>query len=238
MTLSARDVVNRQFPQAFRGYDQGAVDSFLDQVAETLQTLNAERERMVEQLRIAGDRAKEQGEAERLLRRTLVAAQRTADDTVAEARQTAEQTLASARANAERIRAEAAEDAERIRDEATRRSAELAAALRGKLDEDQEEVRVGVERFRAAIEELRAFRGEYRDRVRLVIAEQLELLDRAGEPPALPAALEAFAAAGPGAGTPEAAAIAPEPVELAKPEPAPVVHGASPASVWADRSGR
>lgn len=168
MTLTPDDIERQEFKERFRGYDQQEVDRFLDRVAARISELVREREELARRLRELERQASEGAEAEQLLKRTLVAAQRTADETVAEARAQADQALADVREQAERILADARAESARVSTEAQSQA----------------------QRVHRAIDELRRFRGEYRDRVRAVVAEQLDLLDRVGELPDLPSGLE------------------------------------------------
>lgn len=189
MALTAQNVVERVFKQEFRGYDREEVDAFLDEVADRITELTREQERMAEEFRAVQEQATEGADTERLLKRTLIAAQRTADDTVAEARQTADDALASAQAESDRLLSSARAEAEQTVEDATNQAVELVAAMRRQLAIEQEEARAGTERILRAVEEFKRLRAEYRDRVRAVIAEQLDVLDRVGELPEPPAAL-------------------------------------------------
>jgi len=193
MALTAQNVVERVFKQEFRGYDREEVDAFLDAVADRITELTQEQERIAAELRSVQEQATEGADTERLLKRTLIAAQRTADDTVAEARETAMETLSSARAEADRLLSSARAESEQTVEDATNQAVELVAAMRRQLAIEQEDARAGTERIVRGVEEFQRIRAEYRDRVRAVIAEQLDALDRVGELPEAPAALEDLA---------------------------------------------
>jgi DivIVA domain-containing protein len=173
VTLTPEDIERQEFKERFRGYDQDEVDRFLDRVAARIAELTKERGELSRRVREAERQAAEGSEAEHLLRRTLVAAQRTADETVAEARSQAEQALSDAREEAARLLSDARRDAAALATQATAQATQV----------------------RAAMDELRRFQGEYRERVRQVMTEQLTLLERTGELPELPAQLDATVAA-------------------------------------------
>src|SRR5437588_13075586 len=102
MALRPEDVANKQFAISKKrgeGYDESEVDAFLDEVQAELGRLNAE----VEQLRSAVDQAPKQRDSEEAALRTLLIAQRTADETVAEARAEADKVVADARNRADQI---------------------------------------------------------------------------------------------------------------------------------------
>jgi DivIVA domain-containing protein len=120
--------------------------------------------------------------------RTLLLAQRTADEAVAEAR-----------AEAEQIRAEASAQAERARHDAEEEHADRVAELtreRGQLE--------------ATVEQLRAFEREYRNRLQSYLESQLRELD--GRPATEPSPQSDAEAAGqpgtePSAGASESPAV-------------------------------
>lgn len=163
MSLTPETIEQQLFTQRFRGYDQQEVDQFLDRVSDQLAQLAQERDELAARVAELEQASKTSGEAEKLLQRTLVAAQRTADETVHDARSTAEQTIADARAEAEEILASARRD---------------AAA-------QQEHAKAVADRIHQAVDELARFRSEYRERLEALLSEQLAILDRTDlpEPP-------------------------------------------------------
>jgi DivIVA domain-containing protein len=168
VTLTPQDVRDQRFKERFKGYDVEEVDAFLERVMEALGALHAERDALRERAEAGAEEPSE------LLARTLMTAQRAADETVE-----------SARSEAERILAEARSRAAQLLDEAQQRIEAERAVL------DNESARVA-----RAAESLVRFRTEYRTRVQAVIAEQLALLDRAGELPDVPQAVRDLATFG------------------------------------------
>lgn len=182
MSLTSSDLETQVFTERFRGYDPEEVDAFLDRVATRFVELEEERDLAAQRAEEASSAATEQvastSEAENLLRRTLIMAERTAEAAVAEARAEAEQMREDARTEAAETIQSANEEAARIREEAnTAASAEWNAASDAAA------------RVRQAVAEIRAFHEDYRDRVEAVITEQLAHLDRV-ELPDLPASVE------------------------------------------------
>lgn len=171
MSLTPDDIENQVFKERFRGYDQDEVDAFLDRVSARITELTRERDGLRERLADVERQAAEAGESGRLLQRTLLAAQRSADETIDEARATAEQTLEDARHRAEEIIDEAHEQ----------------------VHEDQRRAREVLEHVRSVVADMARFRAEYRERVEAMIGEQLALLDRAGDLPELPEGLRSMA---------------------------------------------
>ena len=164
MPLTPEDVRNRRFKTAFRGYDETEVDTFLDEVEVELTRLLGEQEGLRERVRAAESAPPQpvHSEAEEMLRRTLLLAQRTADETVAGAQADAERMTSEARAQAEAMLRQAQEEA--------------AAATA-----DLERRRQALEQH---IEGLRAFEREYRTRLKAYLESQLRDLEGRGGPPA------------------------------------------------------
>lgn len=177
MSLTPEDIEHQVFKERFRGYDQDEVDRFLDRVSEGLSELAREREQLADRVRALEGRAGEKTESEKLLQRTLVSAQRAADETVAEARATAEQTVQEARDEAEEILAEA--------------HRQLDADARRVAEDEQRALEV-LAFVRRAVDEFARFRRDYRRQVEGFIAEQLAVFDRIGELPDIPDGLRSL----------------------------------------------
>jgi DivIVA domain-containing protein len=98
--LTPRDIQDKQFHDAFRGYSHEEVDAFLDEVAVAFDKMyrsNQELDRRMGELEHsgAGGRA-----AEEMLRKTIYTAQESAAEVVEEARSTAERLVAEAETEA------------------------------------------------------------------------------------------------------------------------------------------
>jgi DivIVA domain-containing protein len=171
MSLTPQEI-QRDFKERFRGYDPDEVDEHLAQLADRLVSLQQERDQLVDRLRDAerSGAGNNNGtlESERLLKRTLIAAEQTAD----------------------RVVSEAESEAERVVGDARRRADELLASARSAADREWREARDGADRVRRAVAHLRAFRDDYTERVRSAIAEQLAVLDRVGDLPEIPSSVE------------------------------------------------
>jgi DivIVA domain-containing protein len=173
MSLTPQDI-QRDFKERFRGYDPDEVDEHLARLADRLVSLQQERDQLIDRLRdaersgAAGGGGNGALESERLLKRTLIAAEQTAD----------------------RVVSEAESEAERVVGDARRRADELLASARSAADREWREARDGADRVRRAVAHLRAFRDDYTERVRSAIAEQLAVLDRVGDLPEIPSSVE------------------------------------------------
>jgi len=145
------------------------------------------------------------GESQDAALRTLVMAQRTADQAIAEAREEAEATLSLARSQAESELADARTEAEELLEQARQRATELdeqvdertSAALGALTGRERE--------LETRIEQMRAFEREYRQRLRAYLESRLRDLDGGSTASAVAAADPASAAPLDGALEPSAA---------------------------------
>src|SRR4051794_6222051 len=198
MALTPEDVQSRRFKTSFRGYDEEEVDSFLDEVEVELVRLHGESDALRQRLDAARAAPPPQpvtSEAEEMLRRTLLLAQRTADETVA-----------AAQAEAEKLVSEASARATSTLQQAEQQAATSIA--------DLERRRQALEQH---IEGLRAFEREYRTRLKAYLEAQLRDLD--GRTQGAPGAAAPAPAGGP-AGAPGGAPSGGPPAAAAPTAPA------------------
>jgi DivIVA domain-containing protein len=220
--LTPTDVANKQFRIAFRGYSLDEVDAFLDEVETELTRLLRDNAALKDRPAAAAapvaapvattaapaetaaapvpaaPLASMEGQEAAL--RTLLLAQRTADEAIAEARAEAEQIVAAARAEAESTlgsaRAEAEATLKSSQEKAGRIDQDVAARIQaatGDLDARRRDLE-------KRIEELRAFEREYRTRLKAYLEAQLRDLDTGATPDdggsGVPAGARAAAVAG------------------------------------------
>lgn len=138
-----------EFQVKLRGYDPAQVDDLLDRVAGGIELLQQQLRDALNRAARAEREAAESAEADQALRRTLVLAQRTADEAVADARETAARLEAEARDEAEKIVAGAHGEAKRVAAAAQRTLRDDLAALERARDTLQTDVRA-LEQFLAA----------------------------------------------------------------------------------------
>lgn len=183
MTLTPREIQEKQFHDAFRGYSHEEVDLFIDQVAEAYeavykenQTFNRRLEELKEQLNNAPAQTRTpqaapsapavRSESEDMLKRMLVTAQETADKAVANARAKAQMLVDEAEIKARRIEEQADSVSSTTLQDAQRRARDLLTTAQ------QEEAEL-----RDRIEGMKSFEREFRSRLTAFIRSQLELLE-------------------------------------------------------------
>ncbi len=166
MGLTPDDIVNYPLKQAVRGYSVPQVDELLDQVADTVERLDGEVQQLRRKLRTSEERLAGTSETEATLKRTLVTAQRAAEQSLEEAKERSAEMLDEARREAAALLEQARLDSEEMRVEA------LQAARAEEAD-----IRRRRQALEGHIEALRIFEREYRARLRSHLEDQLRMLD-------------------------------------------------------------
>lgn len=175
LVLGPDEIINYPLGKATRGYAVSEVDDLLDQLAVQTQDLLARVERLeLERDQLQAQLA-EASEAESMLKKTLVTAQRAAEASVAEAREEADELRQRARDQVEELLASAAEQAHELREAALRRARSDEADIR-RYRRDVEE----------HIEALKTFAADHRARLAHHLEQQQARLEEMALPPAPP----------------------------------------------------
>jgi DivIVA domain-containing protein len=244
MDVTPRELRDIDIPQArFGGYKADDVDELLERAAATIEALNERIRRQSEQVSEVEAVQGKTRETEEMLHRTLMLAQRAADEAVAEAQIKARQILDDSETKARATLAEAESNARR-----------QAESERRRLESEVLELGARREALLADVESLEQFESEYRTRLRRALEVEMQSLTaKSSVAPSprptihevdLPAPAEGIAAsAAPPAAAPAPARPAP-PAPTAAPEAAPRADSGPPtadvASVpaWEEESPR
>ena len=165
MDLTPREIQDKQFHDAFRGYSHEEVDMFLDEVALSFERVYRENQEFHHRIREMEEQLHQARATDEMLKKTLLTAQKTAEEAIEEAKQKAQGMVAGAERKAQELIANA-----------ERRAQEIVG---GAVDK-QREIEVG-------LEGLKKFEGEYRARLQAFIESQLRVLE---EGPVAPPAAE------------------------------------------------
>jgi len=169
MDVTPRELREIDFRTEWKGYHRDDVDDLLERAAATIEAQN-ERVRQVTEradaLQLETAQAEPASrETEDMLRRTLVLAQRTADEAVAEAQ-----------AEARRITDEADTHARRVVSEAEANARRVAEGERQRLEAEVLDLGARREALLADVEQLERFANDYRARLRSAIERDLDTL--------------------------------------------------------------
>jgi len=176
LSLTPEDIQGKRFHDAFRGYNHEEVDNFLDRVASSFVAVSGELQTVRRQVVDLEGHLDEVRQTEMMLKRTLLAAQRAADEALAEAKAEAEQTLTSAGQKAAETLASANEKATAAAAGATQKAAETIAGATYRAGEIVAEAHERLRRMEELTERLRGFDVEHRKRLRDFLETQLRAL--------------------------------------------------------------
>jgi cell division initiation protein len=165
MDLTARDIHEKQFHDAWRGYNQEEVDDFLDRIAEVLDRVQRENETLQKRVNELDSAVSASRDTEEMLKKTLVSAQ-----------QAAEEAIATAKAKASELITEAEERARRSIEEATERVQSAEAEARRKTLEAEREHHVKRTELDSNIERLQTLENELKGRIKGFLEQQAQML--------------------------------------------------------------
>lgn len=213
MDVTPQELRSSEIKDSWRGYDRDEVDDLLERAAVTIESLTQRLQEIPSRPAPAAPAAEVPLPSSRddadMLQRTLLLAQRAADDAVNDAQARARQMLEESEAKAQALVSDAEATARRI-----------AEGERRRLEAEILELSARREQLRADADALDAYATGYRDRLRAAIESDLANLGGEVKPPSARPELHEVeippvreAAPAPVDLAPEAA-LAPEPVAL------------------------
>lgn len=117
MAVNRIDLLNHSFSRSLRGYDPEEVDSFIQEVADSLARLGDERVRLTNLVARLEERLAEQSDRENALRESLISSQKMMEDLKTQAEREARLILETAQTRAENLTNQANLRLARILDE-------------------------------------------------------------------------------------------------------------------------
>ncbi len=169
MDVTPRELRDTDIREAWRGYSREEVDELLERAAATIERQSGQVSSLTEKLGGLESEAARNRETEDMLHRTLLLAQRTADEAVTEAQARSRKLVEEAETKAHLLVSDAEATARRTSD-AERRS----------LESDVRELGARRDALLSDIANLEAFEARYRDRLREVIEADLSTLRSSG----------------------------------------------------------
>ena len=103
MKLTPLDIQRQSFQSSFRGFDRDEVRTYLNVVAEEMEQLRSENEKLQEEVRRQSQLLSEHHEREQILKNTLVAAQRTSEEIKENAKKQSQMVLKEAELAADHL---------------------------------------------------------------------------------------------------------------------------------------
>ncbi len=187
MDVTPQLLTEVEFRQSLRGYDPDEVDRFLEQVAAAVAKLQGRLSEALHRAdaaeRSSGSRASAAGGAEvstETITRTLVLAQRTADETVAEANAEAVEIRRAARAEIEGLEEELSGRRAAMHEVLEAEAHKMAEQTTSRLADEINQLELRRDELHAAIAGLQPQLDVHRNRLAATTAALRELVDDAG----------------------------------------------------------
>jgi cell division initiation protein len=173
MEITPRELRDVEIKESLRGYNRDEVNDLLERAAATLEAANDRVRQLTERLSSAQTEAGRTRETEDILHRTLLLAQRAADEAVAEATAKARQMVDDAEIQSRRTIADSEAEARRRGETERQRLEKQVVELAGRRDA-----------LLADVEAMNRFESEYRERmVRALEADLTALRTRPSTAP-------------------------------------------------------
>ena len=231
MEITPRELRDIEIHSEMRGYSRDEVNDLLERAAVSIEASNQRVTQLQDRLTSAQSEAVRTRETEDILHRTLLLAQRAADEAVAEATAKSRQMVDEAEMSSRKLVAEAETEARRKGDAERRRLEEEIVELAGRRDT-----------LLADVEALTRFEAEYRERMVSALESDLSALKTRTTAPAakpepsdveIPAPALAAPVVAAEASSAETPAAASEPDEAAASADPPVANAATAAPATA-----
>ena len=172
--INAREINEKQFRDAWRGYNQEEVDDFLDRIAEAIDALSRENEALKERVAELDHKIESSKGSEEMLKKTLDSAQAAAQEAITTARTKAEEIVREAEERAQRARDELRSRVENAEQEVRRRTEEIEREQEGRRRQIQE-----------SVDRLQAFESDLKRKLHSFLQQQgaaLDILETKEEP--------------------------------------------------------
>jgi cell division septum initiation protein DivIVA len=167
MDVTPRELRDTDIREGFRGYHRDDVDELLERAASTVEGLTERVRQLTDRLQNAEGSAGKSRETEEMLQRTLVLAQKTADEAIAEAQERARTLLEESETKARNVVNEAEGTARRV-----------AENERARLESEVQDLSARRDALNADVEALEKYEKEYRTRLRTAIESELDSLGK------------------------------------------------------------
>jgi DivIVA domain-containing protein len=165
MDVSPQELRDTDIREGFRGYHRDDVDELLERAATTIEGLSERVRQITERIAEAETSGSRNRETEETLQRTLVLAQRTADEAIADAQKRARKLLEEAETKSRTLVTESEATARRIAEDERRR-----------METDVRDLAARRDKLKTDVDALEKFEAEYRDRIRTMLQGELDSL--------------------------------------------------------------
>ena len=115
--LTPLDIHNKEFGHSFRGYNEGEVDEFLDEIVKSYESLYRENAELRESVERVESKLEQYKKMEETLHNTLIVAQETAEEVKLNARKEADLVMKEAELRGQKAIEDANKEVQKIREE-------------------------------------------------------------------------------------------------------------------------
>jgi cell division septum initiation protein DivIVA len=175
MDVSPKELLDNDIREAWRGYNREDVEALLEKAAATIEGLGEKVKQLSDRVRAAETDMSHGKETEDMLHRTLLLAQRTADEAVTEAQTRARQLLEDAENKSRALVTEAEANARRVSDDE-----------RTRLENEILDLASRREALTGDVDALQQYESEYRGRLQRALESDLEILKQQQAGPSVP----------------------------------------------------
>ena len=175
MDVSPQELRSSEIKNAWRGYNPDEVDDLLERAAVTIENLSRQAQDLENRAPVDADALPTNRDDAEMLQRTLLLAQRAADEEVSKAQAQARKLIEDSEARAQALVGEAESTARRI-----------AEGERRRLEDDIRELTERRDRLATDADALEEYVASYRERVRSAIEHDLERLGHESISPPTP----------------------------------------------------
>jgi cell division septum initiation protein DivIVA len=165
--VSPRELRDTDIREGFRGYHRDDVDELLERAASTIEGLTERVRQATERLSSAEGSSGRNRETEEMLQRTLILAQKTADEAIAEAQERSRALLEESESRARSLVNDAEATARRI-----------AESERQRLESELVDLASRRDALTSDVDALEKYESEYRSRLRNAIESELDSLGK------------------------------------------------------------
>ena len=178
--LTPLDIHKKEFRRAFRGYNEEAVDMFLDQLAKDYEELYAANLELKDQIEKYEKGMARYNELEDVIKETLIMAQKNADDLRSNTEKETQVMLHEAKVESDRKIDEVRKKSEQILWEAEKKALHMTSTAENKttqmIFEAEAKVREAMKEYENLCNQVQVFKIKFRS----FLESQLQMLD--GEP--------------------------------------------------------
>jgi cell division initiation protein len=169
MAITPQDIQSKQFHVRFRGFDIDEVDSYLEEVAQTLLELVQENKKLRDKISTLSNDVDQYHTQEKSFQKAILSAQEIVDEMTTKSKEKAEQLINLTREETEELKRSTTEEVERMKEKAAQEKSDLNGEienLKAMKGQSKAELRATLEDYLVKLEQtFTAPRGTVKEEV-------------------------------------------------------------------------